>query len=109
MSGWDQPGQGKLLWVLVLVLAGIALLTVHSLPVSVRYHGDEGMWIASSKYTFQKVLLERDFRVDTWQSQYGNFSRMTPPVGHYIIGASLFLHGVVDTTTDFPNHGPFVP
>ena len=108
MSGWDRPGRGRLLWVLVLVLAGIALLTVNFLPVPADYHGDEGMWIASGKYAFQKAFLERDFRGEAWGLQYGNFGRMTPPVGHYIIGASLFLHGVVETTTDFSNHGPYV-
>jgi hypothetical protein len=71
------------------------------------YHPDEGVWIAAGKHTFQKSFVERDWHPETWQNQpYGSFGASNPPVGKYLIGASLFMAGVVDSTTTIPGYNP---
>lgn len=66
------------------------------------YHPDEGVWMAAGNHYFQKYFIERDWSYSTWADErFGDFGTANPPVGKYIIGASLFMSGAVNTETVF--------
>ena len=69
------------------------------------YHPDEGVWIVSGKYYFQKFFLEKDYSVDTWEDpKFGDFGTRNPVLGKYLYGAWLFVNGSVDHETTFENY-----
>ncbi len=53
------------------------------------FHGDETTWIKYSKY-FKLFWIDKDFQNNQWE-EWGCIDQ--PPVGKYIMGLSLFLHG----------------
>ena len=67
------------------------------------YHGDEGRWMASGDYYFQKFFVDRDWSYDTWRDdRFSSFGTWNPVIGKYIIGASLHLHGLGGRYTSLP-------
>jgi hypothetical protein len=69
------------------------------------YHGDEGRWIAAGDYYFQQFFIKRDWSYDTWsKDRFGPFGTRNPVIGKYIIGASLYLHGVGGRYTSAPSY-----
>lgn len=82
-------------------------LLIPQLPVTGDngYHGDEGRWIAAGDYYFQQFFVERDWSYSTWSDdRFGPFGTRNPVVGKYIIGASLYLHGVGGRYTTLPTY-----
>lgn len=92
--------------IIVLTLAAHTLIFNIDYPYTGQdYHPDEGVWTAVGKRYFQKFFIERDYSYETWNSyRFGDFGTGSPVVGKYIIGAALFLKGVVDIETVFPGY-----
>lgn len=58
------------------------------------YHIDEGWWVASGDYYFQKLFVAHDISAATWESNpYGAWSTPAVPVGKYLMGLGVALVG----------------
>jgi len=59
-----------------------------------KYHGDEGFWIETAKWTFRKYVLEKSFSAKQWLSwDLRTFGRPNPNAGKLMIGGILFSRG----------------
>lgn len=72
----------------------IIILATPNLSSYSFYHLDEGFWIESSKYTFQKMFIERDFSKEQWWTQQlRSFGAVNPNLGKLIFGTALYVNG----------------
>ena len=79
----------------VLLLIFGYLLVLQTPPIYQRaYHIDEGYWVATGHYYFQKFFIEQDWSYETWhEARFGIASTRHPTIGKYIIGAAVYLWG----------------
>lgn len=88
----------KPLWIVfIAILITTLLIYSRNLASYAHYHMDEGYWIETSKWTFRKFVVERDFSASEWASwQLGNFGRPNPNAAKLLIGGILYLNGYRD-------------
>lgn len=80
---------------LTAIVIGIISFAIFSRDLSSYsfYHGDEGFWIETGKWTVQKFLIERDFSQEQWWSkELRSFGAVNPNFGKLIIGGSLCIN-----------------
>lgn len=101
-SGRDRVARfaTPALLVAVVVLGDLSFRWHPATPAP--YHPDEGVWTAVGKYSFQKFFIELDWSEESWKVDYTTFGSCNPTIGKFILGASQFLSGAVDTETSFP-------
>lgn len=90
--------SGKMLWI-VFVAISITTLLVYSRDLAsyAHYHMDEGFWIETSKWTFSKFVVEKDFSASQWTSwELRSFGRTNPNAAKLLIGEILYLNGYGD-------------
>ena len=85
----------KVRWLLfAIIVIVIAIIYTDGLDSYTHYHMDEGFWIETSKWTFRKFVIERDFSANQWLSwQLRSFGRTNPNAGKLLIGGVLFMNG----------------
>lgn len=88
----------KLLWIVFIAILITALLIYsRNLASYAHYHMDEGYWIETSKWTFSKFVLEKDFSASQWTSwRLRTFGRTNPNAAKLLIGGILYLNGYGD-------------
>jgi hypothetical protein len=84
----------KIFHLLKEIAIGVILFTIVLMPFlsnleSQRFHGDENLWLHSTKY-FKLFFIDRDFGNRQWK-EWLAFDQ--PPVGKYILGFALLLAG----------------
>lgn len=69
------------------------------------YHADEGVWIVAGHHYFQLFFIDHDFSQAAWQTErFGLFGAHNPVMGKYLIGAWLYLTGMVNAESQFPGY-----
>lgn len=87
--------RDRIHWLIFVAIVCVTLVVYgRGLSSYSLYHGDEGRWIETSKWTFNKFLVERDYSASEWRSsQLGSYGKTTPNAGKLLIGTALYLSG----------------
>lgn len=87
-----SPKRATLLTAIVIGIISFAIFS-RDLSSYSFYHGDEGFWIETGKWTVQKIFIERDFSKEQWWTkELRSFGAVNPNFGKLIIGGSLCLN-----------------
>lgn len=85
----------RLATLVIAIVIGVMSFVIFSRDLSSysSYHGDEGFWIETGKWTVQKFFIERDFsREQWWTKELRSFGAVNPNFGKLIIGGSLCIN-----------------